>query len=235
MECLKAFGKPSTEFATLDIRDDGLYTFKCSKNHVTTTSLQEQKFEIIFDIGAMAILDGYHREAVSCFTASLERFYEFYIKIISYKHGIANEELELCWKKISNQSERQIGAYTWLSLLENKKSPLLLSDNWRNFRNNVIHNGLIPEKEKTIEYGQEIINLIYPNLVQIKKNYQEEVSRSIRESITSKRKKVPKAELNSFMSIATILSLSSGEYPENILLEDELKKLKVYRNIGLLG
>ena len=49
-----------------------LLQIKCSRSHETTAILQEQKFEILFDIGAHAILDGYYREAVSSFTSSLE-------------------------------------------------------------------------------------------------------------------------------------------------------------------
>lgn len=54
----------------------------CSHGHKTTTIVQNPKYEILFDIGANAIVDGYYREAVSSFTSSLERFYEYSIKIL---------------------------------------------------------------------------------------------------------------------------------------------------------
>ncbi|MEW6585073.1 MAG: hypothetical protein AB1442_05615 [Nitrospirota bacterium] len=117
-----------SDFCDVDIRDDGVYEMICSEGHKTYTLLQQLDFEIFFDLGAYAITDGYYREAVSSFTASLERFYEFYIKVISLKHGISDEVHETSWKLVSRQSERQIGAYIFLYTLENKITPKLPSN-----------------------------------------------------------------------------------------------------------
>lgn len=72
----------------VEFRDDGLYKVACPRGHVTVTAIQEQKFEVLFDLGAMALLDGYTREAVSSMAASLECFFEYYVLAISLKHGI---------------------------------------------------------------------------------------------------------------------------------------------------
>src|SRR3989337_476368 len=110
----------------VDIRDDGLYEITCQNGHTTITALQEQKFEVLFDIGAHAIFDGYYREAVSSFISSLERFYEFYIKVISREQNVSPEEFNQCWKMVARHSERQLGAFICLYLFENKKSPNVL-------------------------------------------------------------------------------------------------------------
>jgi hypothetical protein len=34
---------------------------------------------VLFDIGANAVVDGYYREAITSFSASLERFYEYFL------------------------------------------------------------------------------------------------------------------------------------------------------------
>jgi len=73
MQCLQEFGKPSNEFARVEFRDDGRYELTCSVGHTTTTILQQQKFEVLFEIGAYAILDGYYREAVSSFSTTGQR------------------------------------------------------------------------------------------------------------------------------------------------------------------
>ena len=82
MQCFQESGIPSDELMPVEMRDDGLYNVTCSKGHTTVNAIQEQKFEVLFDLGAMALLDGYPREAVSSIAASLERFYEFYVQVI---------------------------------------------------------------------------------------------------------------------------------------------------------
>ncbi len=74
--------------AAIEFRDDGRYEVTCPKGHKSVTILQQQKFEVLFDIGAYAIVDGYYREAVSSFTSSLERFYEFFVKAVLLNKGI---------------------------------------------------------------------------------------------------------------------------------------------------
>ena len=84
MQCFQELGAqmghPNDECARVEICDDGKYEVTCTRGHKETVILQQQKFEILFEIGAHAIIDGYYREAVSSFAASLERFYEFSIK-----------------------------------------------------------------------------------------------------------------------------------------------------------
>jgi len=135
---------PSLNPAFLDIRNDGLYEFTCTKGHKSVLAVQEQKFEILYEIGANAILDGYYREAVSSFSASLERFYEFYVKVICLVRDIAEVSIEETWEKVSQQSQRQLGAFICSYLIEKKCPPKILSNKWQKFRNNVILLGTDP-------------------------------------------------------------------------------------------
>lgn len=137
----------------VELRDDGRYEFICEKGHTTVTVLQEQKFEVLFDLGAYAILDGYHREAVTSFTSSLERFYEFFIKASLFEDGLEEHVVAESWKKISSQCERQLGAFIFLYLECFSESPSLLRQNQIQFRNEVTHKGKIPSREEAINYG----------------------------------------------------------------------------------
>lgn len=172
MECFRVDGHPSDVAISVELRADGLYKVACPRGHVTVTAIQEQKFEVLFDLGSMALLDGYAREAVSNFAASLERFFEYYVLVVSLKHGIAYEHFIKAWNPISRLSERQFGAFLFAYLVENKRplEPLIydakpqLAGRSRGdtltlsaFRNDVIHNGYIPSTEEAIEYG----NLVY--------------------------------------------------------------------------
>jgi hypothetical protein len=182
MGCFQADGHPSEDAASAELRDDGLYRVTCSRGHTTVTAIQEQKFEILFDLGAMALLDGYPREAVSSIAAALERFYEYYVQVISLKHGVAHEAFLEAWNPISRQSERQLGVFLFLYLLENKKPlsdsildakpdlslKLQIRQTWTEFRNAVIHKGYIPSSEEVLAYGDLVYCFIYRLIGELK-------------------------------------------------------------------
>lgn len=152
-----------------EITDNGVYIVTCSKGHNISVVLQNHKFELLFELGLNAIIDGYYRDAVSSLTASLERFYEFYIKILWRKSGKDFSAIEECWKIISNSSERQFGAFIALFVSDNSEMPPFLNPNSDvAFRNNVIHKGHIPTKEKSIKYAKTIRELIEIPLDKIK-------------------------------------------------------------------
>lgn len=148
MKCLQESGQPDMDFHHVEIRDDGRYELTCAKGHQTVSILQQQKFEILFEIGLHAILNGYYREAVSSFTSSLERFYEFAVRAIHDKMTGSDELYQQCWAKVSNQSERQLGAFILLWASHFGELPELLSDDWVSVRNQVIHKGKIPNGMK---------------------------------------------------------------------------------------
>jgi hypothetical protein len=136
-------GKTEVRPVSIVVRDDGRYETVCDNGHSIVILLQQLKFEILFDIGAYAIADGYYREAVSSFTSSLERFYEFAIRVILHKRGVTAEIIDAVWKQVSNQSERQLGAFIVLYLSEFQSSPPVLKTKDVKFRNEVIHKGKI--------------------------------------------------------------------------------------------
>ena len=148
----------------LSYRDDGRYEVACPKGHQAVVFLQQQKFELLFDIGAYAIADGYYREAVSSFAASLERFYEFFIRALMLQKGIASEVIDAAWKTLAAQSERQLGAFTLLYALEFGRPAQLLSSARIAFRNDVVHKGRIPTRPEALDYGQAVLDVVRPIL-----------------------------------------------------------------------
>ena len=114
------------------------------------------KFEVLFDIAMNAVRDGYAREAVSSFASSLERFYEFFTRYCAYYQKTDLNEFEKVWKSVSNQSERQLGAYIFVYLIKYNSAPKLLSQNMVTFRNKVIHKGYIPTLSEAIEFGEAV-------------------------------------------------------------------------------
>ena len=111
------------------ISDSGEYEVECGKGHMSTVLLDNVKFELLFEMGLNAILDGYPREAVSSFTSALERFYEFYWRVVMEHAGIQKDQANASWKRLSKFSERQVGAYVTAATMLTKKEPTLLNAN----------------------------------------------------------------------------------------------------------
>jgi len=220
MECFSIHGQPSDEFVSLDLTDDGIYAMQCSNGHTTLVSLQQHKFEILFDMGINALIDGYPREAVATIASSLERFYEFYIDVICIKHNVNQDLYEKIWKQVKKQSERQYGAYLFLNLIDNPneidiltiydKSPAGKQENWSTFRNKIIHEGYIPQQEEAFMYIDFVYQHICKLILKLKESNEEYLQTAISKHISRVHKKA-NGSMISFMSIATIISLSRGD------------------------
>lgn len=160
-KCLHELNEPTLPI-WVEYQDSHLYEFECPNGHKSSTILQQQKLEVLFNIGMHAITDGYYREAVASFASSLERFYEFFIKVKLLHEKVDSIAVTKSWKNVAKQSERQLGAFVLFYTQTFNDEPLLLSQSKTNFRNDVIHKGLIPKKEDAIEFGQAVLNVINP-------------------------------------------------------------------------
>jgi hypothetical protein len=157
-----------------EVNDNGIYEVNCIKGHKSKAIIDNINFEILFEYGLNAIADGYYREGVSTLTVSLERYYEFFLKVILKSSNIDFENIEKIWKHVSSQSERQIGAYIFLYCQTFGNEPVLLNSNKEvSFRNSVIHKGYIPTRQEAINYGDTILRIIERSLINLKKKYPE--------------------------------------------------------------
>ncbi|BBQ32692.1 hypothetical protein OB925_10885 [Aeromonas rivipollensis] len=158
------------------LTDSGIHPVNCNHGHEFVIIFSGAKFEVLFDIGMNAINDGYAREAVSSFTSSLERFYEFFVSYCSYKNQIDDSIYHQAWKDISNQSERQLGAYIFTYLLKYKATPILLNNKMVSFRNSVIHKGYIPTIKEAINFGNNVYDCIMNVIKSLEENEDESLS-----------------------------------------------------------
>jgi hypothetical protein len=232
MKCLKEFGKPSEDFASVEFRDDGKYVLMCSRGHEATTILQQQKFEVLFDIGAHAILDGYYRESVSSFAASLERFYEFSIRAFLSNASGSDSLFKICWKLVSSQSERQLGAFIFLWASSFNARPSLLGNAQVSFRNDVVHKGRIPTKEEAIAFGDSVLNVLRTNMLalceQLPDSVQQVVLYHLRDAQT-----LGATSPSATMCASTIVSLNAREASHHQGdLSHHLGKLQEWRAVA---
>lgn len=179
-QCNKCFIERVSTYDFVQVRDEDLYQYRCSKGHENLYFLKNEKFELLMESAIYAIQDGYYREAISSFSSSLERLQEYIIKVIFRKYNSSDKIFDSAWKKVSKQSERQLGAFIFLYVKEFKRLPDNLTDNERSFRNSIIHKGKFPTYEETLKYGQRILDITYNNLFEVRESL-ENIIRNISE------------------------------------------------------
>lgn len=220
----------SKSVSNVELNDDGKYKLICQNGHSSIVILNHQKFQILFEIGINAIIDGYYREAVSSFTSSLERFYEFFSKVMCITRGIEWTVIKDTWKSVSNQSERQLGAFIFLHLLEIGNKPELLHKKNIEFRNAVIHKGKIPSREEAVEYGQAVLNFIRPLLISLRVNYEHGTDQLIRRNLRENRGTEDQGMRVVSITESLILSLDiTDPHYYKVSLNEAINNTKSYR------
>lgn len=162
-----SLGQSGTVYSRLCLlRDDCVYKFECPEGHLTTTVLRTPKHEVLYSIGANALLDGYFRECISSFAGALERYFEFGLRVIFRENEKRASSLQEVWKLLVNQSERQFGAFitVWMMVTGEKYTSLALNqiDKQTKVRNEVVHKGRIPTYAECMVYGQYVLDVIKP-------------------------------------------------------------------------
>tara|TARA_R110002073_G_scaffold8027_22_gene44937 strand:- start:27230 stop:27928 length:699 start_codon:yes stop_codon:yes gene_type:complete len=159
--------------------NEGRYSATCESGHAFDIAVGYHDFQILFEIAINAIHDGYYREAVGSFTASYERFLEFFVRIAVGASEIEGIAIEQSWKHVKNQSERQLGAFIFAYLLTYKDAPDLLPNPRVAFRNDVIHKGKIPSRAEAVKYGDAVMTAVLRVLRKLWVSHQYEVVGSI--------------------------------------------------------
>jgi hypothetical protein len=163
----------------------------------------------------------------------MERYFEFYVRVLARAHKIPLAELDTAWSHVKKQSERQLGAYIFSYFLDQSVSPPLLSNTKIEFRNSVIHRGYIPSREEAIAFGNAVLAVVLPSLAALltkhRPSIQEEVVAHMAEISAAARKR--NVRLSS-MSIPTPVSLSRAPNFMDLSAEDSIERvLAMRRNI----
>lgn len=233
LECIKEYGIPNLKIETQEYNDKGIYRHICDKGHESYTIDQAMKFERLFEIAGCAYLDGYYRESVASATSALERFYEFSIKVFIKK--VLNEDNQQeyidTWNNVSNQSERQLGAYYFLYLSNYKKAPPTIKNGKVKFRNEVIHKGKIPTKDEAYDYIECIYDYIYNRILEIKKDFTSEILNVIFYEMTVANKTLESIKNLKINSLSDNTLLSLNRVGEKESLKEKLLSLEKKREI----
>jgi hypothetical protein len=117
-----------------------------------------------------------------------------------------------------------------LYLLEVGSKPTLLSNNKTEFRNDVIHKGEIPSREKAIAYGQAVLDVIRPHLILLRTTYSygtdQLTSINLRKNIGEEDQGVKVVSITQDLVLS--LTIEDPTYYETSL-DDVVEKIQGYR------
>ena len=192
--------------------------------------MQQQRFEILFEIGAYAILDGYYREAVSSFTSGIERFYEYALRVLL--EGKSPQLFESCWKPVASQSERQLGAFIFSWAAQFGEAPQISAQGQVEVRNRVIHKGQIPTKIEAIKYGNAALDMIRPQLKKLEKQMPNEVLAVLRRHLQSAAAVYKPQNPVATMALSTLVNGQGGDPSKTSpTIEEYLNRLAEWSEI----
>lgn len=172
------------------IADAGYITVECKQGHTAPLIFDERKHDLLFQSGCLAFLDGYEREAVASFAASVERLWEFYLRVIATSRSVDPTRFDAVWKQLSRQSERQLGAFMMTYVLEGTDS-YDLRQSQIEFRNKVIHQGYIPTEKEVSDYGEYIFTQIRDVMKVLEQNHKSALDSEIARELAQIQAKVP--------------------------------------------
>lgn len=200
-------------FQKLSVVDEGFYTSKCDSCGSESRAITRvRKFELLFDIGAVALLDGYPRETVTTMAAALERLMGFYINVIVRRHRISSEQVVKMWKSVAAQSERQLGAFVYLRLVHRgTASPFPMETKMltrqctaATFRNDVVHKGYIPAEAEAEEFADIIHASMYELLQELTSDAWDQTVAVVEEEFADARKRHAQAAEWAFPTIVSL-------------------------------
>jgi len=214
MECFRELGYPSLEFINADYYDDMVAHIRCKRGHTSSVVLQSQKFEVLLESATNALIEDYTTEAVFAFYSAYERFLEFCIRVICDKREVEKLEFEENFKQIARQSERQLGGFLILHLIEFGKN-YKIQNKITDLRNKVVHKGHIPTPEEAREFAEIIYGEIYSLTQLLKKDCDRNIQNIISEDLQRRWSKIDPTTPKSTSTGVSLFSLSCSIQKSN--------------------
>jgi hypothetical protein len=142
---------------------EGAYAHRCRRGHWLKMILTNPRHEVLFESGAIALLFGFNREALTSFHVALERFYLFATKVMLRYAEIDDAHVaETLKNHVNKASEREFGAFVFIYLMTFKR-PFAFHKEIKTVierRNRVVHGGEIPTHADVMAHGQAIYTIV---------------------------------------------------------------------------
>ena len=205
-QCSQATGGYAV-FHVEEIREDGLYTGKCPNGHDLLVGTQTLPHEMLFEIALNAIVDGYRREAISSFSSSVERFYEFSLRVLAKHHKVDAGVFSQAWNIVNRQSERQLGAFVFLYTASFGEPPVTINTKMVELRNNVIHKGALPNNDDVLKFGASAYDVIQNGIKKLRDACIDDVNAALGDRVTEISSKMGSQYPRSFQVTPTALNV----------------------------
>ncbi len=182
--CEKETGAPNFVFKQEVLNDEFCFLSTCSNGHKSITVLQNERFQLLFDMACNAYLNGDYKDSVANAASAVERFHEFFIKVVSLNPFTESQELYYqqynrfmkTWKNVDNQTERQTGGFLILYFCAFQAlPPKYLDNNTSGFRNKVIHKGYLPKQKESFEYLEKSYMYMIEIIDSLRAKYDESI------------------------------------------------------------
>jgi len=173
-----------------ELDETGVVYLDCPKGHKSAVMYDARRYEVLLRSGGKALLQGYANESVASLSAALERAYEFYVRVVCRFKRIRQEEIDKAWKTVGSQSERQLGAFNFVFLLQ-ENSAIKLDPKIPEIRNKIVHKGRIAKERDALEFGE----LVFKRIRRIEKamaSYSEAVDEESKHELAVQEKSIPK-------------------------------------------
>jgi len=186
-----------------ELDDSGVVYVECRWAHKSAVIFDARRYQMLLRSGAKALLAGFSSESIASLAAALERAYEFYIRVVCRHRSIPLQRIEDTWKEMKSQSERQLGAFMLLYLLEMQK-PLPLNPEIPAIRNRTVHQGRIAKEQDARRFG----GLVFARIMEIEvalQQYPEAVNGEAEHEVQQQIASMPKGMQHAKMKIMTVL------------------------------
>ncbi|SFU95399.1 hypothetical protein [Pseudomonas sp. OV546] len=230
-ECQLFGGNPLRSLMEVEYYESEVTYTTCKAGHKSVVLFNSQKFEILLESSANAILAGFTLEAASSISAAYERFFEFAILVLCKSHGITRKQTDEAFKQVSKQSERQVGAFLFLYLIVFKKTYKLNQD-ISTTRNKIIHQGHIPTPEEVLSFGDMVYREVLGVVEVFIKEYIEEVRFVVNDDLQSKKSKLPEGTLLSTTGGTKFFSIYTDNQPS---YREALELYKMTSDVFAIG
>lgn len=191
-----------------EVEADLIAVCTCPYGHKTVIRITHNLCDVLYSSAVLAYVKDCLSESVMSFAASLERSYEMFTKVTLYIEGLSYEQIDNFWKELSNQSERQYGAFC-TQYLKSLKEPWRIDSKMIEFRNKVVHKGYIASTEEVTNYANYITKSLYKILKHLnEKHLNESIDYYFHETKKTKAKVIElRTKYNARLGGASIISL----------------------------
>jgi hypothetical protein len=127
--------------------------------------------------------------------------------IIEKLFPLAPDVFGASWKKVSSQSERQLGAYVFLYVVSFGAVPHLLSNKMVELRNDVIHKDVLPEKHDAVTFGAAAYEVIHNGVQKLRESCLADVNKILGQNISKIAEKMGSRYPRTFQVTPTALNV----------------------------